>query len=124
MKSKILNFILLLTSLIGYLEWGDNRHMFLFQAEGEILSKLVTDPLSVIHPFTLLPLAGQILLFITLFQNKPNKVLTYISIGSLGILLAFMLVVGVMSLNYKIIASTIPFLLVSAITILHHRKNK
>jgi hypothetical protein len=122
MKSKFLNFLLIITSLLGYLEWSGNSHAFLFQAEGEILSKLFTDTTSVIHPFTVLPMLGQILLFITLFQKEPNKVMTYISLGSLGILLTFMFVIGIMSLNYKIILSTVPFLVVSVLTIIHYRK--
>jgi len=124
MKSKILNFLLITTSLLGYLEWSGNSHSFLFQAEGEILSKLLSDPISVLHPFTLLPLIGQVMLIVTLFQKTPSKTLTYISIGGLGILLAFMFVIGLMSLNYKIIISTIPFIVVSTLTIKHYRKNK
>ena len=80
MKSKILNLTLILTSLIGYLEWGQDMSMFLFQGELDVISKLFTDPLSVLHPFTLLPLLGQILLLITLFQKNPSKVLTYVGI--------------------------------------------
>ena len=122
MKSKILNSLLIITSLIGYLEWGGNSHSFLFQAETEILSKLFIDPISIFHPFTLLPLLGQLILLVTLFQRTPNKTLTFIGIGSLGILLLFMFVIGLLSINHKIIISTIPFLVVSALTIRHHRK--
>jgi hypothetical protein len=122
MKSKILNSLLIITSLLGYLEWSGNNHSFLFQAEGEILSKVFTDPISTLHPFTILPLIGQIILIVTLFQKTPSKTLTYISIGSLGILLAFMFVIGVISLNYKIIISTIPFIVVSVTAIRHYRK--
>ena len=39
MKHKILNFSLVLTSLIGYLEWGSGSKTFLFQGEMEIISK-------------------------------------------------------------------------------------
>ncbi len=117
MKSKLLNFLLILTSLFGYLEWSGDSHSFLFQAEAEILSKLFTEPLAVLHPFTILPLAGQIVLLITLFQKKPAKILTYIGLGGLGLLLIFMLAIGLLSLNYKIIASTIPFLVVAVMTI-------
>ncbi len=39
LKSKILNFLLLITSLIGYLEWGNGQHTFLFQAEVDIIAK-------------------------------------------------------------------------------------
>jgi hypothetical protein len=73
MKSKILNLGLILTSVFGYLEWGSGNHAFMFQAEAELLGKLFTDPASVVHPFTLLPLAGQLMLEITWFQPKPGK---------------------------------------------------
>jgi hypothetical protein len=119
MKSKILNILLICTSLLGYLEWSGNSHSFLFQAEGEIISKLFTDPISVLHPFTLLPMTGQLILIITLFQKRPSKLLTYIGIGGLGILLVFMFVIGIMTLNFKIILSTIPFIVVSALAIRH-----
>jgi hypothetical protein len=121
MKSKILNILLIITSLLGYLEWSGNSHSFLFQAEGEIISKLFTDPISVLHPFTLLPMIGQVILIITLFQKKPSKLLTYIGIGGLGILLAFMFVIGIMSLNFKIILSTVPFIVVAVLAIRHNR---
>ena len=39
MKPKILNALLIVTSLLGYLEWSGDSHTFLFQAEAEILYK-------------------------------------------------------------------------------------
>lgn len=124
MKSKIINLLLIITSLFGYLEWSGNSHSFLFQAEGEIISKLFSDPISIIHPFIVLPLLGQLILLFTLFQKKPGKILTYISISGLGILLAFMFIAGLLSFNYKIVISTIPFLTVSVLAIRHYRKIK
>ncbi|RIV71956.1 hypothetical protein [Flagellimonas aequoris] len=124
MKSKILNSLLIITSLLGYLEWGGNSRSFLFQVEYEILSKIFTDPISALHPFTILPLIGQVILLVTLFQKTPSKTLTYISIGGLGILLVLMFVIGLMSLNYKIIISIIPFLTVTILAIRHYKKNK
>ncbi|MFC4740089.1 hypothetical protein ACFO3U_08785 [Flavobacterium ponti] len=123
MKSKILNFLLIITSLLGYLEWSGNNHIFLFKAEAEIFLKLFTNPLSVLHPFTILPLVGQILLLITLFQKTPNKTLSFISIAGLGLLLGFMFIIGLLSLNFKVIISTIPFIIVSVLAIRHY-KNK
>lgn len=123
MKHKFLNSLLIVTSLIGYLEWSGDSHTFLFQAESEVLSKLFTDPIAAIHPFTILPLAGQVLLLITLFQKKPSKALTYTGIGGLGLLLAFMLLVGILALNYKIILSTIPFLAFAVLTVRYYRKD-
>ena len=124
MKSKILNLLLIITSLLGFLEWGGNNRSFLFQVEAEVLSKILADPASVIHPLTILPLLGQIALVATLFQRTPNKKLSYIGIGCLGILLGLMFAIGLMSLNFKIILSTIPFLGVAILTIRHNRENK
>ncbi len=119
MQLKLLNFVLIVSSLIGYLAWGGNQHMYLFQAEAEIISKLFTDPLSVLHPFTIFPMLGQLLLLVTLFQQKPSKVLTIISLIGLGILLALMCFIGIISSNLKIILSTLPFLLTATITIVY-----
>lgn len=117
LRKKLMNLLVLLSSLIGYLEWGGNNSSFLFQVELEIISKLFTDPLAIVHPFTILPLLGQLLLFITLFQSEPAKILTYISIGGLGVLLGLMFLIGLIDLNFKIIISTVPFLMVSYLNI-------
>lgn len=123
MRKKLLNGSLIITSLIGYLEWGTDSHMFLFQGEGEILAKLISDPLSVAHPFTLLPLFGQIILLITLFQKKPGRVMTFIGVASLGLLLGFILVIGIISLNYKIFLSTLPFVITAVLTVKENLRN-
>jgi hypothetical protein len=117
MKNKILITSLLITSLIGYLEWGKDNHAFLWEAEMDVIQKIFSDPKSMIHPFILIPLLGQILLLISLFQKQPNPKLIYTSIGGIGLLLVFMLVVGILSGNVKIIVSTLPFLGISLYTI-------
>ena len=124
MKAKILNLCVLLTSLIGYLEWGRDMHMFLFQGEAEVVGKLFHDPMAVIHPLTLLPLFGQLILLYTLFQKTPGKILTYIGLGCLSLLLLLITLVGALSLNYKIVLSTIPFILSGALTVINTRRNK
>ncbi len=124
MKSKLLNLLLIATSLFGYLEWGGDNHSFLFQAEGQVLTKIFTDPASVLHPFTVLPIIGQILLLVTLFQKQPSKILTYAGIAGLGILLSFIFLVGALSLNFKIMLTALPFLALTVITIRHYRKMK
>lgn len=123
MKSKFLNIGLVLSSMIGYLQWGKDNRMFLFEAEWEILGKLFTNPSSAIHPFTLLPLFGQLLLIFTLFQNVVSKKLTLIGLSCIGILLVLMFIIGLISLNWKILLSTIPFIFLGTITIIHC-KNK
>ena len=123
MKSKILNSLLILTSLLGYLEWGKDMHTFLFNIEAELLSKSLIDPISVLHPLTVLPMIGQLLLLVSLFQKNQNKILSYIGIAALGLLLGFIFIAGCMSKNFKIIISTIPFLVTSYLAIRHYRNS-
>lgn len=120
MKSKLLNAGLVLSSLLGYLEWGGDNSMYLFQMEKDILSKLFSDPASVIHPLIILPLLGQILLIITLFQKQPKKLLTYLGIGGIGLLLFLMLFIGLLQMNARIVLSTLPFLGISVVTLRHY----
>lgn len=106
-----------MTSLMGYLEWGGGNHIYLFQGEAEIITKLFSNPTSVLHPFTVFPLISQLLLLITLFQKIPNRKLTYIGIIGLSLLLGFMFIIGLMTLNCKIIFSTVPFIIVVVLTL-------
>ena len=123
MKRKILNGLAVLTSLFGYLEWGGDNSMFLFQGEWEVLRRLVTDPLSAAHPFTLVPLLGQVLLIMTLFQREPGRWLTYAGLACIGLLLLLVTFIGVIGLNYKMFLSTIPFI-VTAIFAIKETKKK
>ena len=122
MKLKYLNLLLILASLLGYLQWGGDNHMFLFEAEWDLLKKAIEEPASVVHPFTVLPFLGQVLLFITLFQKQPDKRLTLIGIALLGMLLVLLFLIGIMTLNFRILFSTLPFLILAVITIIAFRK--
>lgn len=120
---RIINSLLLLTSLIGYLEWGKDNKIFLFQAEAEVISKLFADPASAFHPLVLLPLAGQLALLVTIFQNHPNRILTIVGITGIGILFAVILLAGMMGMNWKVVVSTLPFLATAFYAIIHLRKS-
>lgn len=121
-KRKILNGLAILTSLFGYLEWGGGNSMFLFRAEWEVIRRLVTDPLSAAHPFTLIPLLGQVLLIVTLFQKAPSRWLTYIGLACIGLLLLLMTFIGIIDFNYKILLSTVPFIVTAILAIIATRK--
>ncbi|MBK8415639.1 MAG: hypothetical protein IPL22_14775 [Bacteroidetes bacterium] len=117
MKPRILNLLLLLTSLIGYLEWGGNNHSFLFEIELEIIIKLFSRPFDVIHPLIVIPLIGQILLLATIIQRSPSNVLTYSGLAGLGLIFGFLFFIGIFIFNLKVVASTLPFLTMAIITL-------
>lgn len=120
---KLLNLGLILASLIGYLEWGSDQHAFLGQTEYQLLFEQDTLK-NFMHPFVILPLLGQLLLFITLFQKTPGKVLTYTGIACLGLLLGFIFIIGIIEQNISVASSTLPFIVLSILTIRAFRKNK
>lgn len=124
MKSKILNLLLVLTSFAGYLEYGKDSRFFFIQAEAEIFEKLFSNPLSVAHPFVVLPLVGQILLLFTLFQKIPSRRITLIGFWLLAILLGFVFVIGVMGLNAKITLSVVPFWIVGMVMLFYRPKQQ
>lgn len=119
--SKQLTALLFLSSFFGYLEWGDNAS-FLFEVEWELIQVLVNDPMSAMHPFTVLPMLGQIGLVVALFQKSPTKWLVYTSIGCLGILFGLMSFIGISSGVPKIFLSTLPFLILSVLVIVRLRR--
>ncbi|MEO9484268.1 MAG: hypothetical protein ABJG47_12505 [Ekhidna sp.] len=120
-RAKLLNMGLIATSLLVYFEWGGDHSTFLLLLEWELASKLFVDPVSVLHPFTVLPLFGQILLLFTLFQNQPSRKLSLIGMLFLGFLIYFVLFIGVLALNIKISLLATPYVIVSFLTLKHHR---
>lgn len=116
-----MNLALVGSSLFGYLEWGQGQRTFLGQAEVEILTTALTDPMGVIHPFVVVPIAGQLALIATLFQASPSRGLTYAGIAGVGLLLTLVLFIGVISLNPRIIAGSVPFVAIAFETIRHLR---
>ena len=123
MRLKLYLSALLFSSFFVYLSWSKTSSAFLFQMEYEILAKLFRDPLSVLHPFTIIPLIGQILLLISLLQKQPNNLLMKIGIGSLLFLIGFIFIVGLLSLQLSIIISTVPFISLAVLSFLEIKRN-
>jgi len=122
MKLKLFMILTLLTPLIGYLEWGGNQHTFLLFTEWQVIRGLLTNSESVIHPLTVLPLLGQLIILYTILVNNFPAWLLYTGIILIALLLVFMLFIGIISLNFKISLSVIPFIISSILTIYHYRK--
>lgn len=120
---KTLNLLLIISSLLGYLEWGKDQSVFLFRGEWDILKKMFYSPADILHPFILLPMLGQLVLVITLTQKQPNKWLSFFGILCIGLLLGFIFIIGIISLHWKIFLSTLPFVCLAAYTIRYTLKH-
>lgn len=110
MRSRLIIAGLIITSALGYLEYGTGQSTFLLTAELDILRKLFTDPKSVLHPLILLPLFGQMLLLLAMIKPLSSKKLRYSGIGCIAILHLFIFVIGIMSMKWKVFLSVVPFL--------------
>lgn len=118
----LLNFCLLLTSLIVYLEWGGGNSIFLFQAEYDILFGSSGTKDTFAHPAVMIPMIGQSALLITLFQKRPNRILTLIGLISLSLLILFIFFIGILSLNFKMYVSALPFLITGFFVLRYNRR--
>lgn len=108
---KIINSCLFLSSFIGYLEWGKGQHSFIFQVERDLLLKSSNSSDAFLHPFVLIPLSGQLIILYTIFQQKPNRILSLIGLACMSVIMLLLFFIGVTSQNMRILGSTIPFIM-------------
>lgn len=119
---KVLLVLLLITSLMGRMEWGGGQRLFLFQAEWDVLKKMFSAPREVLHPFILLPMAGQLLILIPVLQAIPSKVLVYAGIAGMALLMGMLLFIALLQLNWYMLICAMPFFIVSIMVIKKFRK--
>jgi len=124
MNKRLLIILLLISFFACYLEWGTNQHQFIAEAAVEIAKKAMQRPLSLIHPFIVIPFVGIVLLTISSFQKKPGKIITLLGLACLGILPVFLFVIGAMAMHLKILLSTLPFLVAGWLLIAAYNNKK
>ncbi|MGA0232494.1 MAG: hypothetical protein ACO3M5_07535 [Saprospiraceae bacterium] len=117
MKNSQLKILLLISTFIGYLEWGTDQSSFIVQSEWEVLKKVPEDPLSLLHPFILLPVAGQLLLLFDIIKKNKGKKLSVIAIVLMSLLYLMILFIGLLDMNFKKILSALPFFILSFVII-------
>lgn len=108
LKLFIIGF--LLSSLFGYIEWGNNQSMFIFQMEYELFFGSKGSLNSFLHPFIALPLLGQFILIFQLFLVTPKRRWMLLGASLIALLYLLYFAVGIVTLKYKIVISTLPFL--------------
>ncbi|MBK6993427.1 MAG: hypothetical protein IPH31_00340 [Lewinellaceae bacterium] len=104
-------FSVLVSFLFCYMEWGSDQSSFVYEVAYLVLFKQGDVQNTFTHPLILLPFVGELILLFLVFQKDPSKRWAFIGMALPGVLALFILLVGVLSQNIKIIASTMPFLL-------------
>lgn len=100
---------LFVSSLIGYLEWGNKRE-FIAEIEFNLLLKITQTVEAFIHPLVLLPLLGQSVLLISFLLPKPKIWLVIIASTGIALLFLMLLLIGLLNSNLNITCCSLPFL--------------
>ncbi len=114
---RIYSLGLLLTFLLCYFHWGNNS-AFLVEIQYELILK--TKDTSLLHPLIIGPAIGELLLLFTVL--RPNKKLILTGLILLMVLVLMVLLAGILGLQLKMIASTIPYIIISVLYIHHYKK--
>lgn len=114
-SKRLVNVLLIITFMFGYLEWGANNHTFIFQAIVPLFASIPNDLPGLFNPAVLIPMAGIILLLTSLFQHRPGRTLSLVGMACLAIFMIFLFFIGWLTLNWKIILSAIPFLVLALV---------
>ncbi len=101
----------LLTSLWGYMEWGGGNSAFIYESEYLVFFQKNGGIDTFTHPIVLLPLMGQILLLVSLFSRRPNRRVVMTGLVGIGLLFALIALAGLLSMNWKVLLSTVPYFL-------------
>lgn len=111
LHQRLLNVLLLICFSFCYLEWPGDHSSFFYQLEYTILTKEGDLLNTLTHPLILTGILSQLILVVCIFYPKPLNKLNGIGILALTLLVIFILLVGILGMNFKIIASVMPFLL-------------
>lgn len=111
---RLLNILLLVSFSFCYLEWPGDHSSFFYQLELTILTKEGDLLNTLTHPLILTGILSQLILLICIVYPKPLTKLNGIGILALSLLVLFILLVGLLGMNFKIIASVLPFLLLAS----------
>lgn len=122
--TRLINIGLFLAFNFCYLEWGSDQSSFLFQVVYTIFAEKKDLLSTLTHPLILFGFAGQLLLLLSAIRKVPNKIVNLIGWLCLAVIVSLILLVGLLALNWKIILSTVPFIVLSVLFFRNRRKQR
>lgn len=110
-KIRVTNAGLFLSFFLLYLEWGKTQAHFMFELAMIIFTKKANSLETLTHPIILMLIGALSLTLISACSRKPNRVLNFIAVLLMSAFVLFVLLIGFMAHNYKIVLSTFPYLI-------------
>lgn len=106
-----------------YMEWGGGNSAFIFEVEKTIFLKDSDLLQTLTHPLIMFGLIGQLLVLVSAFTEGKKRIwLAWIGMGLLSVIVFFVLLAGALSVNWKVIGSVIPFLMLVGLFIWTNKK--
>lgn len=112
---RLLNLGLLLGFLCCYLEWPPDNASFIFEAEYEIIAKTQNWGSNFTHPVILAAFLSQLILLYCALKKNAGKKLNHFGVILHGVVVLLFLLVGLLAGNWKIVLSTVPYLVLAVV---------
>lgn len=116
-----INIGIIIAFSICYMQWGNNQSSYIFQTEYQLLFKEHSLLKNLTHPIILSGLVGQGILLYATFVKRINPKIYFLGIILLSVVVFMILLAGLLSKNIFQIASTLPFVLLSIMSIIKRK---
>ncbi|MBI5915210.1 MAG: hypothetical protein HY842_07530 [Bacteroidetes bacterium] len=120
--TRLINIGLFLAFNICYLEWGSDQSSFLFQIPFTIFAEKKDLLSTLTHPLIIFGFAGQLMLLVSAIRKVPNRIVNLIGWLCLAVIVLLVLLSGLLSFNWRILLSTVPFIVLSVLFFRNRRK--
>lgn len=110
-KKQLLAAGLFISFFFGYLEWGTGNTAFVYEGFLEVISNAQRLKSNFTHPLIVLPLIGQIIFLVSSFNKSLKNKWLITALVLTGLLFIMILLAGILSTNFKIIVSALPYLI-------------
>lgn len=112
---RLIGVGLLLAFSICYMEWGQGRSAFVFEAQYQIFTGPAGGIDTLAHPIVLGGLTGQVLLLVYALKRTPRPLIAWVGVVGLSPLVLLILIGSVMSGNVRSLASVLPFIVLTVV---------
>lgn len=107
---KLLNLGLILTFMLGYMEWGQGQSAFVGQIQYEVFFGRPNWKENLAHPVLLAGFTGQLCLLYAMLAPRPRPWVNHLGVALLSLVMLLLFAVAVLAANPRMMAFNLLFL--------------
>lgn len=116
---KGINYLLVISFLLCYMEWGVDQSAFVFQIHYEVFASGRNFADSILHPVILFGLSGEVCVLYAALAKRSFGRWNSLGVVLMGLVVMVLLTAGIASQNFRMIGSNVPFLVFAVMYYLH-----